>query len=76
MDEDAFNKDIVFIRAMIRYGIDEALFGIDVARRRLLDEDPQTQFALSQFGEAERLSRLSSSRRTTASRQTPSRQTP
>jgi len=69
MDEEAFTKDTEFIRAMIRFGIDEALFGIDVARRRLLDEDPQAQFALSQFPEAERLTRLSNTRRTTASRQ-------
>ncbi len=54
---------------MIRFGIDEALFGIDVARRRLLSDDPQAQFALNQFTEAEKLSRLSQNKRTTASRQ-------
>lgn len=69
MDEAAWTADAPFIRAMIRFGIDEALFGIDVARRRLLSEDPQAQFALAQFSEAEKLSRLSQNKRTTASRQ-------
>jgi carboxyl-terminal processing protease len=69
MDEAAWTADAKFIRAMIRFGIDEALFGIDVARRRLLSDDPQAQFALNQFNEAEKLSRLSQNKRTTASRQ-------
>jgi hypothetical protein len=69
MDEAAWTADAAFIRAMIRFGIDEALFGIDVARRRLLSDDPQAQFALNQFTEAEKLSRLSQNKRTTASRQ-------
>jgi carboxyl-terminal processing protease len=69
MDDEAWIKDAAFIRAMLRFGIDEALFGIDVARRRLLSEDPQAQFALGQFSEAERLIRLTQTRRTTASRQ-------
>jgi len=69
MDEAAWTADSAFIRGMIRFGIDEALFGIDVARRRLLADDPQAQFALNQFGEAEKLSRLSQNKRTTASRQ-------
>jgi carboxyl-terminal processing protease len=69
MDEEAWVADAKFIRAMIRFGIDEALFGIDVARRRLLSEDPQAQFAIAQFVEAEKLSRLSQNRRTSASRQ-------
>jgi carboxyl-terminal processing protease len=69
MDEAAWTADAAFIRGMIRFGIDEALFGIDVARRRLLADDPQAQFALNQFAEAEKLSRLSQNKRTTASRQ-------
>jgi len=69
MDEAAWTTDAAFIRGMIRFGIDEALFGIDVARRRLLADDPQAQFALNQFTEAEKLSRLSQNKRTTASRQ-------
>jgi hypothetical protein len=69
MDEAAFVKDQDFIRAMIRYGIDEALFGTEPARRHLLLKDPQTQFALVQFTEAERLTKLQQTRRSQASRQ-------
>ena len=43
-----------FIRAMIRYEIDLDLFGVEDARAHLLASDPQAQFALAQFGEAER----------------------
>ena len=57
-----------FIRAMIRYDIDLALFSIEDARRHLVADDPQAQFALSQFGEAEGLTRLHG-RRTAASAQ-------
>ncbi|MGE3706754.1 MAG: S41 family peptidase [Vicinamibacterales bacterium] len=56
LDEDAFAKDREFIRAMIRYDIDLALFGTAEARRRLLGSDPQAQLALGLFGEASRLS--------------------
>ena len=55
IDEEAFKKDLPFIRAMIRYDIDLALFGVEEARRHLVAADPQAQFALSQFVEAERL---------------------
>jgi carboxyl-terminal processing protease len=68
VDEEAFAKDQEFIRAMIRYSIDEALFGIESARGHLLAKDPQTQFALTQFDEAERLTRIIQTRRTQASR--------
>ena len=40
---------------MIRYRIDEALFGIAEARRHLIDVDPQAQLGLTLFGEAEKL---------------------
>ena len=43
---------------MIHFEIDSALFGIDEARRNLIAKDPQAQFALSQFGEAEHLLEL------------------
>ena len=43
---------------MIHYEIDLALFGIDEARRNLIAKDPQAQFALNQFAEAERLTEL------------------
>ena len=58
IDEEAFVKDEAFIRAMIRYEIDSALFGIDEARRNLIAADPQAQFAVTQFPEAERLMQL------------------
>ena len=58
IDEAAFAKDAPFIRAMIRYDIDLALFGIGEARRNLIMQDPQAQFALNQFGEAARLTSL------------------
>ena len=35
IDEDAFKKDLEFIKAMIRFEIDEALFGVAEARRHL-----------------------------------------
>jgi carboxyl-terminal processing protease len=59
IDEDAFAKDDAFIRAMIHYDIDIALFGVAEARRNLIGKDPQAQFALGQFVEAEHLAELS-----------------
>jgi carboxyl-terminal processing protease len=59
VDEAAFKQDDAFIRAMIRYDIDMALFGVEEARWNLIARDPQAQFALKQFAEAERLSLLS-----------------
>jgi carboxyl-terminal processing protease len=56
-EEAGFNADIEFIRAMIRYEIDIALFDVATARRHLLEKDPQAQFALTLFPEAERLLR-------------------
>jgi carboxyl-terminal processing protease len=64
MDEAAFAEDQTFIRAMIHHDIDLALFGIEEARRNLLRHDPQANYALSQFGEAVRLTELSQTRRT------------
>jgi carboxyl-terminal processing protease len=68
IEADAWTKDLAFIRAMIRYDIDLAVFSIEDARRHLVHDDPQTQFALSQFDEAAGLTRLTQTRRTTASR--------
>ena len=62
IDEESFAKDDTFIRAMIHYEIDSALFGMEEARRNLIVKDPQAQFALGQFGEAEHLIQLSSTR--------------
>ena len=66
MDDDGFNKDLDFIKAMIRFRIDEAVFGIAEARRHLLAVDPQAQVALTMFGEAQKLTELSKANRTKA----------
>src|SRR5581483_1035533 len=52
MDDEAFKKDDAFIRAMIRFEIDTALFGVADAWRHLIMVDPQAQAGLQQFGEA------------------------
>ena len=62
IDEAAFAKDRAFIRAMIRYEIDNALFSAATARQRLIVDDPQAQFALTQFPEAEKLLQLGKTR--------------
>jgi carboxyl-terminal processing protease len=62
IDETAFAKDREFIRAMIRYEIDNALFSAATARQRLIVDDPQAQFALTQFVEAEKLLQLGKTR--------------
>ena len=59
IDEEAFKKDFEFIRAMVRFEIDSAVFGIADARRHLIGVDPQAQAALSMFGEAQKLTELS-----------------
>jgi carboxyl-terminal processing protease len=59
IDPAGWDTDAVFVKAMIRYDIDLALFGVVAARRHLLDLDPQAQFALSLFKEAEQLTQLS-----------------
>ena len=58
VDEEAFAADLDFIRAMIHYEIDTDLFGEMEARRHLFDNDPQAQYALTLFDEAEALLRL------------------
>ncbi|OFW41670.1 MAG: hypothetical protein A3J29_11735 [Acidobacteria bacterium RIFCSPLOWO2_12_FULL_67_14b] len=62
IDEDAWTKDAEFIRAMIRYNIDEAVFDVAAARQRLVTVDPQARFAISKFAEAEKLLELSRTR--------------
>jgi carboxyl-terminal processing protease len=59
IDEEGFTKDEAFIRAMIRFRIDEVVFGIAEAQRHLLTADPQSQVALAMFGEAVKLTELS-----------------
>jgi carboxyl-terminal processing protease len=58
VDEEALKADDTFVRAMIHYDIDLALFGVEEARRNLIVRDPQAQFALGQFGEAQKLTEL------------------
>jgi carboxyl-terminal processing protease len=62
IDEDAWAQDLDFIRAMIRFEIDTAVFDVATARQRLITADPQAGFALSRFPEAERLVELSRNR--------------
>ena len=58
VDEAAWKQDEPFIRAMMRFEIDVDLFGIEVARKNLARQDPQLQYALTLFPEAEALMRL------------------
>ena len=58
IDDDAFAKELDFIKAMIRFEIDNAVFGIGDARRHLIAVDPQAQVALQNFGEAQKLTEL------------------
>jgi carboxyl-terminal processing protease len=62
VDDEAFTKDLDFIRAMIHYDIDDALFGITERQKNLIAKDPQAQFALAQFGEAVKLTELARNR--------------
>jgi carboxyl-terminal processing protease len=62
IDEQALKQDDTFVRAMIHYEIDLALFGIDEARRNLIMKDPQAQFATTQFGESMKLTELARSK--------------
>ena len=66
IDEEAFAKDLDFIRAMIRFEIDNAVFGIAEARRHLIGVDPQAQAALALVPEAQKLLELSRGSRTKA----------
>jgi carboxyl-terminal processing protease len=58
IDEAGFTQDLNYIKAMIRFEIDIALFGVSDAWRHLITADPQAQMALSQFGEAQKLLEL------------------
>jgi hypothetical protein len=62
VDADAFAKDQAFIRAMMHYDIDLALFGVGEAQKNLVAQDPQAQFALQQFDEAQHLTELARAR--------------
>jgi carboxyl-terminal processing protease len=58
MDEAAWTKDQDFIKAMIRFEIDVALFSMATARQHLVEVDPQAKFALTQFPEVQKLTEL------------------
>ncbi|MEW6320939.1 MAG: S41 family peptidase [Acidobacteriota bacterium] len=62
IDEASWAKDRDFIRAMIRFEIDVAVFSVATARQHLVEADPQAQFAMSLFPEAEKLLEMSRSR--------------
>jgi carboxyl-terminal processing protease len=64
IDEEAWAKDLEFIKAMIRFEIDVNCFDVAAARQHLITVDPQARFALSRFGEAERLSELARNKAT------------
>ena len=55
IDEAAFKNDVAFMKAMIRFEVDNDLFGIEEARRNLTRVDPQVQSALGYFDEAKAL---------------------
>jgi len=65
-DEAAWQKDLEFIKAMIRHEIDVDLFGQATAFLNLAKHDPQLQFALTRFAAAQQL--LDMSRQKTAQR--------
>jgi carboxyl-terminal processing protease len=54
-DEAAWQKDVEFIRAMIHREIDVDLFGVAAAYKNMAKRDPQLQYALTQFPEAQQL---------------------
>jgi len=62
MEEESWTRDLEFIKAMIRFEIDTAVFDIATARQRLITADPQARFALGRFPEAEKLVELSRNR--------------
>ena len=55
IDETAFTEDLDFILAMIHLEIDVALFSLEEARRNLFGHDPQAQYAMTLFDDAEQL---------------------
>jgi carboxyl-terminal processing protease len=55
VDENAFKADTTFIKAELKYEVDNELFGAEEARRNLTRVDPQAQAALGYFEEAGKL---------------------
>ena len=68
VDDEAFATDLDFIRAMIHLEIDIAVFNLEEARRNLFDHDPQAQYAMTLFDQAERLLQLDRQRSLVAQR--------
>ena len=62
IDDEAFKKDLDFIKAMIRFEIDNAVFGVAEARRHLIGSIRRRRSALAMFGEAQKLLELSNGR--------------
>jgi hypothetical protein len=62
IDEEGFAKDLDFIKAMIHFEIDVAVFGVSEAQKNLIARDPQAQFGLAQFNEAIKLTELARAR--------------
>ncbi len=65
-DEAGWQKDLPYITAMIRKEIDLDLFGAGPAYENLAKKDPQLQFALGYFPEAQQL--LNTGKNSTATR--------
>jgi len=65
-DEASWQKDLEFIKAMIHREIDIDLFGVSAAYQNIAKYDPQLQYALTLFPEAQQL--LDSSKRSRNSR--------
>lgn len=68
VDDDAFTKDREFIRAMIKYEVDLALFSVEEARKNLIASDPQARFALGVFPDAEKLTEMARAKAASSSR--------
>ena len=62
VDSAAFQTDLPFIKAMIRYDVDLDLFGHEEARRNLSSVDPQVKAALGRFPETRELIGLTARR--------------
>jgi len=70
-DEKAWQTDLEYIKAMIHREIDVDLFGLAAAYKNLAKHDPQLQFSLGLFPEAQQL--LNMSRQSTAGRRVAAR---
>ena len=58
-DEAAWTSDLAFIKAMIHREIDVDLFGVAAAYKNLARHDPQLQFAMTLFPDAQQLLNMS-----------------